>query len=83
LGSVKNERSQLLAERNTWKACCKDLEQQSEESQASVKQLEEELAASCSEHTAALSRIYGLEVYVMSQHEEGFYKALCQTIYLF
>jgi len=83
LGSVKNERSQLLGERNTLKARCKELEMKDEESQTALERLEERLATLQAEHTAALERIYELEGYVMAQHEEGFYKAVRQTAHLF
>ncbi|QCD95782.1 hypothetical protein DEO72_LG6g478 [Vigna unguiculata] len=83
LGSVKNERSQLLGERNTLKARCKELEMKDEESQTALERLEERLAALQAEHIAALERIYELEGYVMAQHEEGFYKAVRQTAHLF
>jgi len=83
LGSVKNERSQLLGERNTLKARCKELEMKAEESQTALERLEERLAALQAKHTAALERIYELEGYVMAQHEEGFYKAVRQTAHLF
>ena len=83
LENVKNERSQLLAERNALKARCKELEMKDEESRAALEQLEGKLSASKAEHTSALEWIYELEGYVMPQHEEGFYKAIRQAAYLF
>jgi len=83
LGSVKNERSQLLKERNTLKTRCKELEMKDEESQTALEKLEEKLTALQAKHTSTLERIYELEGYVMAQHEEGFYKAVCQTAHLF
>ena len=40
---MKNERSQLLAERNALKVRCRDFEKKDEESQAALERLEEEL----------------------------------------
>jgi len=76
LGNVKNERSQLLVERNALKARCRELEKKDEESHVALELLEKELATSKKENVVAVGRIYQLEGYVMSQHEEGFYKAL-------
>jgi len=83
LGNVKNERSQILAECNALKARCKELEMKDEESRATLEQLEGKLSASKAKHTSALERIYELEGYIVSQHEEGFYKAIHQTAHLF
>jgi len=76
LGSVKNERSQLLAEHNVLKAHCRDFEKNDEDSQAALERQEEELAAEKRDNVEKAGRIYQLEGYVMSQHEEGFHKAL-------
>jgi len=83
LGNVKNERSQLLAERNVLKARCRDFEKKDEDSQAALERLEEELAAEKKESTKKAGQIYQLEGYVMSQHEEGFYKAMLQASHYF
>jgi len=66
LRNVKNERSQLLGERNTLKTHCKELEMKDEESRAALEQLEERLSALQAKHTSALERIYELEGYIMS-----------------
>ena len=58
LGSVKNERSQLLAERNILKARCRDFEKKDEDSQAALERLEEELAAKKRDNTEKAGRIY-------------------------
>ncbi|QCE02925.1 hypothetical protein DEO72_LG8g941 [Vigna unguiculata] len=79
LGSVKNERSQLLAERNILKARCRDFEKKDEDSQAAL----EELAVEKRDNTEKAGRIYQLEGYVMSQHEEGFHKALRHAAHYF
>ncbi|QCD93948.1 hypothetical protein DEO72_LG5g2025 [Vigna unguiculata] len=76
LGSLKNERSQLLAERNVFKARCRDFEKKDEDSQAALERLEEELAAEKRESAEKAGRIYRLEEYKMSQHDGGFHKAL-------
>ena len=44
-----------------------------------MERLKEELAAEKRESTEKAGRIYQLEGYVMSQHEEGFHKALRQA----
>ena len=48
-----------------------------------MEQLEGELATSKKENVEKVGRIYQLKGYVMSQHEEGFYKALRQASHLF
>lgn len=73
---MRDERSQLLSECNALKVHCRDLEKKGEKSQATLELIEEELAASKKEYKEALGRIYQLKGYVMSQHEEGFYKGL-------
>ncbi|QCD77872.1 hypothetical protein DEO72_LG1g1500 [Vigna unguiculata] len=83
LGSVKNERSQLLAERNVLKTRCRDFEKKDEDSQAALERLEEELAAEKRDNAEKTGRIYQLEGYVMSQYEEGFHKALRQAAHYF
>ncbi|QCE05000.1 hypothetical protein DEO72_LG8g3042 [Vigna unguiculata] len=69
LGSVKNERSQLLAKRNVLKTHCKDFEKKDEDSQAALERLEEDLAAEKRDNAEKAARIYQLEGYVMSQQK--------------
>ncbi|QCD83979.1 hypothetical protein DEO72_LG2g4328 [Vigna unguiculata] len=83
LGTMKNERSQLLVERNVLKTRCRDFEKKDEDSQAALERLEEELAAEKRDNDEKAGRIYQLEGYVMSQHEEGFHKALRQAAHYF
>jgi len=83
LESVKNERSQLLAERNVLKAHCRDFEKKDEDSQAALERLKEELVTEKRDNAEKAGRIYQLEGYVMSQHEEGFHKALRQAAHYF
>jgi len=73
----------MLAERNVLKARCRDFEKKDEDSQAALERLEEELAAEKKESNEKAGRIYQLEGYVMSQHEESFYKALRQASHYF
>ena len=66
MGSVKNERSQLLAKRNVLKTHCRDFEKKNEDSQVALERLEEELAAEKRDNAEKAARIYQLEGYVMS-----------------
>ena len=80
---MKNERPQLLAERNVLKARCRDFEKKDEDSLVALERLKEELATEKRESVEKAGQIYQLEGYVMSQHEEGFHKALCQASHYF
>jgi len=62
---------------------CRDFEEKDEESQTALEHLEEELTTTKKKNAEKAGRIYQLEGYVMSQHYEGFYKALRQTSHLF
>ena len=67
---MKNERSQLLAERKVLKTRCRDFEKKDKDSQAALELLEEELAAEKRDNAEKAGQIYQLEGYVMSQHED-------------
>ncbi|QCE03190.1 hypothetical protein DEO72_LG8g1212 [Vigna unguiculata] len=60
-----------------------DFEKKDEDSQAALERLEEDLAAEKRDNAEKAARIYQLEGYVMSQHEEGFHKGLCQATHYF
>ena len=65
------------------KARCRDFEKKDKDSQAALERLEEELAAEKRDNAEKAGRIYQLEGYVMSQHKEGFHKALRQAAHYF